>query len=402
MGLMILISFLPKTSGDVDPLNLVNSSFVYYVNKFTNYNEINSNGNESNYSYHSNYTIVIRFLSYDSSYDSYYVHAKVYAVLNSTEYILKEYDFYLSSENIFTDVIHELSWQNDTNYRVYPTSYAYQNIKYINAIFSLWGNYSRQFNNTYLNSNFVDNGVFDLSISTYNNLLLWRKRIDNVTSTLHIISNGTETTKSTNSYTITEIGLVYTNYISSQKFGDAILLTLIPVLSSDICLHDPRLCKPPEVPDEPYYPPDVFWALTFKGYTHVNSGDIDHAFNSYSKIFGKYYSSPDVGSGVIILGMNIRDEPLLPCVSCKYGDYSRYRDDFFRSAIYEQYCGVPYSWIRIFAHFQSLSHSDAYEVNYIAHTYCSETTSYIQMGSVIIPPYAHKIITVLMVCPKSI
>jgi hypothetical protein len=39
MGLMILISFLPKTSGDGDPLNLVNSSFVYYVNKFTNYNE---------------------------------------------------------------------------------------------------------------------------------------------------------------------------------------------------------------------------------------------------------------------------------------------------------------------------------------------------------------------------
>jgi hypothetical protein len=79
-----------------------------------------------------------------------------------------------------------------------------------------------------------------------------------------------------------------------------------------------------------------------------------------------------------------------------------YRDDFFRSAIYEQYCGVPYSWIRIFAHFQFLSHSDAYKVNYIAHTYCSETTSYIQMGSVIIPPYAYKIITVLMVCPKSI
>jgi len=397
---MILINFLPKTSGDVDPLNLVNSLFIYYVNKFTNYNEINSNGNEINYSYHSNYTIVIRFLSYDSSYDSYYVHAKVYAVLNSTEYILKEYDFYLSSENIFTDVIHELSWQNDTNYRVYPTSYAYQNIKYINAIFSLWGNYSRQFNNTYLNSNFVDNGVFDLSISTYNNLLLWRKRIDNATSTLHIISNGTEITKSTNSYTITEIGLVYTNYTSSQKFGDAILLTLIPVLSSDICLDDPRLCKPPDLPPrEPVLPLFTIWTLTFIGFTFVTNEGFKQAFISRSIIVGS-----GVAYGDIIMWntqMTIYDESLLSCVSFIDGYYMKSGNNYFRLAWYAQNCNPNPHHLVINSDFTLLEHISTYYVTYDTYQfkYPSRTPCrFSQSGIVFIPPYAHVRIPIIMVC----
>jgi len=400
MGLMILISFLPKTSGDGDPLNLVNSSFVYYVNKFTNYNEINSNGNEINYSYHSNYTIGIRFLSYDSSNDSYYVHAKVYAVLNSTEYILKEYDFYLSSENIFTDVIHELSWQNDTNYRVYPTSYAYQNIKYINAIFSLWGNYSRQFNNTYLNSNFVDNGVFDLSISTYNNLLLWRKRIDNVTSTLHIISNGTEITKSINSYTITEIGLVYTNYTSPQIFGDAILLTLIPVLSSDICLDDPRLCKPPDLPpSEPVLPLFTIWTLTFIGFTFVTNEGFKQAFISRSTIVGS-----GVAYGDIIMWntqMTIYDESLLSCVILIASYYMKSGNNYFRLAWYAQHCNPNPHHLVINSDFTLLEHISTYYVTYDTYQfkYPSRTPCrFSESGNVFIPPYAHVRILITMVC----